>query len=97
MTEHEIVTEATKFPYGARLTLCYAGSIYCGICVGTETHDRSYKGYMILKYDARDRLSGHSAVNERGENYGNCWWIEYGAQIVRVETPFQPAGICDIL
>lgn len=97
MTKETVVSRQTKFPYGTRLTLRYAGSIFRGTCMGTETYDPSYMGYMILKFDDHEQRHGHGAVNEYEEEIQKCWWIERGAQILKVENPFEPAGICGIL
>lgn len=97
MTKETIVDSKTKFPYGSRLTVRYGSSTMCGTCMGTEIADHSYEGYMILKYDDNDQHSGHPAVNERGEKLQKCWWIEHGVRILKVELPFEPANICDIL
>lgn len=95
MTKRIFVDKGTKFPLGARLTLKYGGMIYLGTYVGCETVDFSYRDYMILQYDTPN--GGHKATNEKGETFRNCWWIEYGTEIIKVKEPFEPACICDIL
>lgn len=96
MIKHIFVDNNTEFPYGTRLILRTSKiATHRGTCVGRETKYSAYRGYLILRYNDSER--GHTATNEKGEEFQNCWWIERGTEILEVKIPFEPAGICDIL
>lgn len=83
-----------KLPKGAYIKLLYGGTEYKGICRGIEQDCGGYNGYNILQL--LDGRGGHGALNEDGEEFQHCWWIERTSQIVECTSPTPSANISEL-
>lgn len=87
-----------KLPKGAHIKLLFCGTEYEGICRGIEKDSDNgysgYNGYNILQFT--DGNEGHGALNEDGEKFEHCWWIEHNSEIVECTSPTPSANISEL-